>query len=114
MTEQPSNLTLIMLSVILLAMSSAGCSQDRQAAEPVSKANNISDLSKDTKMKIKMGSKVFAATLYDSETAEAFRKLLPLTIEMGDFNGNEKDHKFSTSLPTESAKPKMISSGDLM
>lgn len=65
-------------------------------------------------MNIKIGTKAFAATLYDNKTAEAFKKSLPLTIEMGEFNGNEKDHKFSTTFPTDASNPGTIKAGDLM
>jgi hypothetical protein len=39
---------------------------------------------------IRIGDKVFAATLDDNATAMAFKKLLPLSITMTELNGNEK------------------------
>ena len=41
-------------------------------------------------MKIKIGSRTFVATLEDNATAAAFKSLLPMTIKMSAFNGNEK------------------------
>src|SRR5688572_299954 len=108
MMRMRTYLTLVTMWVISLAACSVGCSQDRQAAEPVTKASNVTDISKDNKMKITISSKVFDATLFDSPTSAAFKAMLPLTLEMGDFNGNEKDHKFSKPLPTDSANPGTI------
>ena len=65
-------------------------------------------------MKIKIGSKTFNATLFDNETATAFKAMLPLTIKMEELNGNEKKYDFSNTLPTNSSNPKAINIGDLM
>ena len=51
---------------------------------------------------------------FDSETAAAFKALLPLTVDMEELNGNEKKYDLSKSLPTNSFNPKTINSGDLM
>ena len=66
------------------------------------------------KMKIRIGSKNFAATLFDNETTATFKALLPLTLEMEELNGNEKKYALAKSLPTNSFKPNTINSGDLM
>ena len=65
-------------------------------------------------MKIKIGSKTFNATLFDNATANAFKAMLPLTLNMHELNGNEKKYDFSNTLPTNSSNPKTINSGDLM
>lgn len=39
---------------------------------------------------------------------------LPLTVDMEELNGNEKEYDLSKSLPTNSLKPKTINSGDMM
>ena len=65
-------------------------------------------------MKIKIGSKVFNATLFDNETAATFKARLPLTLNMDELNGNEKKYDLSESFPTNSSNPKTINSGDLM
>ena len=65
-------------------------------------------------MKIEIGSKTFDATLFDNETATAFKAMLPLTVDMDELNGNEKKYDFSNSLPTNSFSPKTINNGDLM
>lgn len=106
------------LAVLFLSGSAAGCAGDRSVAVSDTNAdsresNNIEN-TKDSKMKIKIGSKTFSATLFDNETATAFKAMLPLTIKMDELNGNEKKYDFSKSLPTDSTNPKTINNGDLM
>jgi hypothetical protein len=92
------------------------CRCARQNSRIMSNVNreiNV-DTQKERKMKIRIGSKTFDATLFDNETAEAFKALLPLTVDMEELNGNEKKYDLSKSLPTDSFKPNTINSGDLM
>lgn len=63
---------------------------------------------------ITIGEKAFAATLADNPTAEAFRKLLPLSITTIELNGNEKLFRLPASLPTQETVPPSIQTGDLM
>jgi hypothetical protein len=107
-------LTLLTLSVILLAMNSSGCGQSRSTAESEPKASAVTDSLRTTKMKIRIGTRVFDATLFDNPTAEAFKAMLPLTLDMDELNGNEKKFDLAKGLPTDAANPKTINSGDLM
>ncbi len=66
------------------------------------------------RMKIKIGSSTFNATLLDNPTVTEFKTRLPLIVTMSELNGNEKLYRFSTSLPTNSSNPGTINSGDLM
>lgn len=61
-----------------------------------------------------VGDKVFPATLADNETAQAFKDLLPLTLNMTELNGNEKYNYLSTSLPANATNPGTIHAGDIM
>ena len=65
-------------------------------------------------MKVKIGTGTFTATLDDNATATAFKALLPLTLTMGELNGNEKYFDLSASLPTNTSNPGTIQNGDLM
>ena len=56
----------------------------------------------------------FTATLADNDAANAFADLLPLTLNMNEMNGNEKYHYLDNSLPTDSYRPGIIQTGDLM
>ena len=75
--------------------------------------NNIGDTTTQ-KMKIKIGSKTFTASLFNNPTVAAFKEMLPLTLNMTELNGNEKYFHLSTSLPTNASNPGTIHSGDLM
>jgi hypothetical protein len=65
-------------------------------------------------MKIKIGNKIFQAVLYDNATANAFKSMLPMTVNMVELNGNEKYVDLSGNLPTNASKPDTIHAGDLM
>ncbi len=65
-------------------------------------------------MKIKIGSEIFMATLYDNETASTFKTMLPLTLTMYELNSNEKYTNLPTDLPTSTAAVGTIQEGDLM
>jgi hypothetical protein len=66
------------------------------------------------KITITVGEKAFTATLADNPTAEAFRKLLPLSITMSELNGNEKLFRLPAPLPAQDSVPSSIQTGDLM
>ena len=55
------------------------------AAQPGESRQSMGDT-----ITIRIGDKVFAATLSDNATAAAFKKLLPLSVTMTELNGNEK------------------------
>lgn len=63
---------------------------------------------------IQVGSSSFTATLEDSETTRAFVAALPMTVTMGELNGNEKFYYLPNQLPTSSYSPGTIHNGDLM
>lgn len=65
-------------------------------------------------IQITVGSRKFSAELYDNKTARAFLKKLPMTITMGELNGNEKYYYFTDDFPTESKQPWKIHAGDIM
>ncbi|WP_141589499.1 cyclophilin-like fold protein [Myxococcus sp. AB056] len=65
-------------------------------------------------MHIRVGSAVFAATLYDNETLTGFKSMLPLTLKMTDLNSNEKYHHLPSHLPIDASKPGTVQTGDLM
>ena len=69
---------------------------------------------KNVEMKIKIGSKEFIAILYDNPTAEKFKKLLPMRIEMKELNNNEKYADIPGNLNTNPINLGKIESGDIM
>jgi hypothetical protein len=70
--------------------------------------------SKNSRLRIKIGSKEFTATLLNNTTATAFKARLPMTVVMNELNGNEKLHNFSSNLPANASNPRTIQTGDLM
>lgn len=66
------------------------------------------------KLKITIGSSTFTATLAPNATAIAFKKLLPMTINMSELNSNEKYYGLPQSLPTNVSNTGTIQNGDLM
>jgi hypothetical protein len=95
--------TLLLLFQILMG---AACDQATPLQE---NTDSMSDT-----LKIKVGSKAFAATLLDNPTSTAFKSLLPLTINMTELNGNEKYFELPKSLPTNASNPGTINPGDLL
>jgi len=69
---------------------------------------------KNREMKIKIGSQVFMAVLYDNPTAEKFKALLPLSLKMKELNNNEKYADIPGNLNTNPINPGKIESGDIM
>ncbi len=65
-------------------------------------------------IKITVNSQIFTATLLDTDSAIAFKELLPMTIHMTELNGNEKYYDLPKSLPTNATNPGSIKNGDLM
>ena len=100
------------LLLVFLASSLISCGS---CSKSNSQANDNNDKnSTDSKMKIKIGSSSFTATLYDNATVTQFKSLLPLTVNMIELNGNEKYVDLSRNLPTQASRPDTIQNGDLM
>ncbi|WP_416397389.1 cyclophilin-like fold protein [Allohahella sp. A8] len=70
--------------------------------------------SEDSRMWMTIGERRFAVTLADTEAANEFAAMLPLSIEMPDLNNNEKHAELAKSLPTNASRPGTIRNGDLM
>lgn len=93
-----------------------GTARDNQDQLSLSSESNIDinyNLMKDT-IKIKVGDKVFSATLYNNTTAKAFKAMLPLTVKMTELNGNEKYFRLSRIFQTDASNPGTINAGDIM
>jgi hypothetical protein len=93
---------LILLGVLLAATAAAATegSADKSATE--------------NQMIIKIGPKVFTATLAENPTATAFKAMLPLTLNLADLNENEKVVRLPDKLPTNDSNPGRLQAGDLM
>ena len=65
-------------------------------------------------LRVIVGNKTFTATLADNATADAFKSMLPMTLNMNELNGNEKYCYLSTNLPSAASNPGTIHAGDIM
>ena len=65
-------------------------------------------------MKMIVGEYTFDVEYVDNNTAEAFKKMLPVTLKMEELNGNEKYCYIDSSLPTALSTPGTINAGDIM
>lgn len=109
----------VLTSLILFAsliLGTASCDKGNEATSIQENGDSNLTITHPTgnKMKITIGSAVFAATLYDNPSSTAFKTRLPLTANMEDLNANEKFYYFSSNLPTGSAVGGNIQMGDLM
>jgi hypothetical protein len=100
------------LVVSLICIQLFACTEN-YGIEPTNNTDNTSNT--DTmKMKITIGTTVFTASFYDNAAATAFKAKLPMTINMTEFNGNEKYFDLPTALPASASNPGTIQNGDLM
>ncbi len=94
------------LIVTLALVSAWPCSL---AAQPGGRGQSMSRA-----ITMRIGEKVFAATLADNATAAAFENLLPLSITLTELNGNEKFARLRRLMPAHASTPPSIRIGDLM
>ena len=92
--------------VAMMMFFASACTLEDKPLSPASTA--VGDIT------LSIGDRSFTATMEQNSTAEAFRALLPLTLEMQELNGNEKYHYLSQSLPTNRTKVGTIHAGDIM
>ena len=109
-----TNLILIAMTggtlIGLAACGTGGNVQNLSSAGPA----EVNRQEGDKSMNITIGNKLFTATLEDNPTTTKLRKMLPLTLDMSELNGNEKFFHLTSKLPTDASKPGMIQAGDLM
>ena len=94
------------LIVAMMLFFATACSPEDKPLTP--STTTVGDIT------LTIGDRIFTATMEQNSTAEAFRALLPLTLEMLELNGNEKYHYLSQSLPTNRTKVGTIHAGDIM
>jgi hypothetical protein len=108
---------IIIIVFLSSTLSSTGI-QKSQYLIPLKTTQSLSDeidnFNSIQKMKITIGTTTFIANLLDNPTTQAFKKLLPLTLDMSDLNDNEKYFYLSTILPTKSSFGDNIRAGDIM
>lgn len=107
--------TLVTLLLLFPMFMGAACDQATPSSslKVEDTLNENDDVMKDS-LNITVGRKVFTATLSDNAGANAFKAMLPLTMNMTELNGNEKYFRLPKNVPTNASNPGTIKSGDLM
>lgn len=109
---------LIMILSLSISAGVTSCGQDEDLQEqPGTNPNpdpGTNPPAAGNKGNIKVGSTIFTLTFYDNATADAFKSLLPMSINMFELNSNEKYYNLSNSLPTNASTHGTIQNGDLM
>lgn len=102
----------IKLAVQMLAEMQANKPEEAESSSGISKAE--AGEQRGIAIEIKIGSELFNARLTDSASGRAFAEKLPLTVEMGDLNGNEKYYFMPKGLPVGEKSTGSVNSGDIM
>lgn len=107
---------ILIIIVMLFGLASCGNSTQRSISSTENDTSNAAHQTNEkvTDVNIKINGKSFTAELYDNETAMGFAKMLPMTAEMRELNGNEKFYYLSSSLPTDLQNVGQIEAGDIM
>lgn len=97
----------------MMVCSASSCDKSDDNSNTNNTSENTTPMA-NGKIRIKVGSQTFTATLLDNNSAKAFKKMLPLTINMIELNANEKYYDLPKSLPTNLSNPGTIKNGNLM
>lgn len=108
--------------VLALSFSLTSCNAEEPDAFPAPEQpvlpdednNNDNNNPMSHTLKITVGNTSYTATLENNAAANAFKALLPLTIDMSEMNGNEKYYYLPENLPSAASAPGTIRNGDLM
>ena len=107
-------LIIIMIPVLYSIAISCNKADNNINTENRAVDKNNNDSMTNSKINIKIGSKIFKATLFDNSSANAFKAMLPVALNMSELNGNEKFYDFSNNLPSNASNPATIQNGDIM
>lgn len=105
---------ILLFPLLLLCVSALACGTDGKITQDTTIMANNDDNTTSGRMKIKIGSSTFMATLLNNATVTAFKKQLPITLSMRELNGNEKFAQLPNELPTNASNPGTIQTGDLL
>ena len=106
------------LGLLLCLLTSGACEARQQSASvpfalaPVAASASLRP--EESRMWMVVGERRFVVILSDNVTGHAFAKMLPLTLDMAELNGNEKHADLQNALPANASRMEMISNGDLL
>ncbi|MDI3292814.1 cyclophilin-like fold protein [Janthinobacterium tructae] len=102
---------------LLLGLLFLGACEARQQSACVPCASSAAAVPlkpEESRMWMVVGERRFVVILSDNATGQAFAKMLPLTLDMAELNGNEKHAELQKALPANATRIEMISNGDLL
>ena len=102
---------------LLLGLFFLGTCEARQQSACVPCASSTAAVPlkpEESRMWMVVGEGRFVVILSDNVTGHAFAKMLPLTLDMAELNGNEKHAELQKALPANATRMEMISNGDLL
>ena len=119
------NQAISILTGLIMSVSMTGCSYNSMKNDNEEKnVSQIQDVSIDDEnilegetlenIQITVNNINFTVTMENTQAAQDFISMLPITLEMKELNGNEKYCYISNSFPTATFKPNQIQEGDLM
>lgn len=86
----------------------------KSTTKDINKINQKQEEGDNIKLNMTVNHTAYTVVLEDNETARELVRMLPLTLEMNELNGNEKYYYFDTSFSTNEENIGMIQNGDLM
>lgn len=114
--KEMKNSLIVLSGLVMLLTGSLACKTNEVTIANTNMETTDSNHTDTTssRLKIRIGSKTFTATLLNNVTVTAFKSRLPMTVSMSELNGNEKLYRFPDNLPTNASNPRNINLGDLM
>ena len=86
----------------------------KSTTKDINKINQKQEEGDNIRLNMTVNHTAYTVVLEDNETARELVRMLPLTLEMNELNGNEKYYYFDTSFSTNTENIGMIQNGDLM
>lgn len=111
---------IIIMSLALIGCRNTDVKEETKTTETqvIDTSINIEESTNSSKeeqsMIVEINGEKFKAQLYDNDTTNSFKQMLPSTFLMDEHNGNEKFVYMDKSLPSESKKIGRVKSGDIM
>ena len=109
---------LVSMSIVLVACGNKKAQNSLEQAKSEAVKRKFKKMTESDKkeqvMTVEVNGQKFEAELYDNDTADAFKEMLPITFSMNEHNGNEKYIYMDQSLPSASEKIGSIQNGDIM
>ena len=107
-------IVIIILVVTLIVINLKDGNNDTNQDRGINTSEEINGDDLSMKINLTINGNSFTATLEDNETTRELLNRLPIEVSMSELNGNEKYYYFDESLPTNSYRPRNISTGDIM